>query len=110
MAEFSHLEPDTGKYWNNSRLVPAENGGQKILNHYSSYDSGITYFALTLKDSSFSKLEDPFPNHVRCLKSSLRKARESFLFAFPLLYYNALDFNSAVVRLNEKLYQYCRKH
>jgi len=110
VAEFSHLEPDSGKYWMNSRLVPAENGGQKILNHYGSYDSGITYFSLMIKDSAFRKLENPFPNHVRCLKRSLIKAPESFLFAFPLLSYNALDFNSAVIRLNNKLHRYCRKN
>ena len=110
IAEFANLEPDTGKFWSNYRIVPSENGGQKMLKHYSSYDSGITYFSLMIKDSTFTRLEDPFPNHVRCLSKSLKRAPESYIFAFPLLYENAWDFNSAVDSLNEKLHRYCSKH
>ncbi len=103
IAEFASLNPDTARYYIDTRIEPDPNGGLRRVKRYGDSDIGADFRALIIKDCNFVQLRDPFPFYVRSFKKSFRKTPEELIFLFPLIVSLNIDHGVTVRKLDKKL-------
>ncbi|HKK39317.1 MAG TPA: hypothetical protein VJ949_07860, partial [Cryomorphaceae bacterium] len=103
IAEFDNLQPDTGRYYIGSAIVPDPDGGLRRVKRYGDSDIGANFRALVIKDQNFVQLRDPFPYYVRSFKKSWDEVPEELIFLFPLTPSLNIDHGEAVRKLDKKL-------
>ena len=110
IAEFTWMEPDSGKYFSHLSHQKDSIGYMREVKNY--YTPGIAgFYALIIRDENLDPLYRPFPFYAEARMEAALKNQEA-IPSYPLVFISSWNqsYESVVRRLDNKLHRFYEKY